>query len=679
MATIQQGSAQNKLGKPDGIPGRSKFNLTKHNYTTQRYGQQQVIGVWNAITGDKWKIRCAHELKTYTLAAPLMTPMYIEKDFFQVPRCAILPLNWDKIYQLPNIGEDIDASEVGTSIKAEVWQGFLEQINHIITEDHDTWTDTATTTEGAWTAITEMLKMAIVEEYIYSYGSLINTMGCKMAAIWKQANKDTAKTDGYNVKTFDEAFENIWKEISYGFRVNWDEENPLDVDINLNEEVAGNRITLNEFLERARDDHNWTLTRFYIAAAGTYVDGTESDPTDVKRPMGNLQKAIYYTMNERTEYAEPVDMARWWSYQLVNAEYFTNDKVDYIYSAELFRQYVGGIVNKFYGFAQFEWNGIKYQYDNLSAKYFTEIAVNDWGETSTFNYLAALFSYKRSLKYLDYFTGSKTRPLAVGDVTVNTDAQGRVQVMDITHNIQKQRLLNAVNRIGRKAEDYAKEMLGVEMKWDYHTPLWLGSTRDVIRAEQTENTGEAQMTEAIAVTSKLYSYGGNYQFEVDIDRDSIILALSFYDLERSYARGVHRSYMHVDRMDMFNSYMQYTGDQALLAAEYDAALAAGGEEKTFGYVPAYEEFKQDYNEANGGFITALPGYTFIDGMERNNANFRPASINQSPDFIRCRPTELDRFYNSLTGHSLANYFHFIIDFYNEVECVRPMAFNPSIL
>lgn len=678
MATIQTGGGQNKLPQPEKAHYSTFDQLSKHIYTTGRFGENQVCCVMNAITGDNIKIRNEHKLTTYTLSAPLMTPIYMEKDFFLVPRQAILPWNWEKIYQQPNIGEDIDATVVGTSVKIETWQRFLTQINTEI-NSANTGIINSGTIEDALEQLTNMIKLLIVEEYIYSYGSLLNNMGCKMAAIWKPTSGGESEVwqEFMKSKNFDEIFEKIIYEIEYGFSVYWEDSEEqmytvqgIRTDRQIDTTAVGNKISMNEFLTKARDDSNWHITTWYKSS--TQI---QNDLAALKTQIGRLRIGLTASRNNRTEYEEPVDLARVWAYQLINAEYFTNDKVDYIYSAELYRQYIGNLIDKQEGdFYTFDWNGISYQYDYLSAYYFGLMTYQ-----INFNYVAALFSYKRSLKYLDYFTGSKTRPLGVGDFNVNPDELGRVNVIDITRKIQAQRFANAVNRIGRKAEDYAKSLFGVNMKRDMHTPIWLGSTRDIIRSSETENTGDAQISSPNAVTSRLESYGGNSQFNIDVDRDGIIVGIYFFDLERSYSRSIHRSFMHVNRYDMYNPYLQYTGDQEIKAAEYDASLESTGEQNTFGYVPAYEEFKQDFNEAQGGFITALPGYTFIDGMEKNSGLFRPTQVKQGPDFIRQKPVELDRYYNSLTGHSLANYFHFIIDFYNDIDAKRPMSYNPQIL
>lgn len=674
MATIQTGGGQNKLPQPEAAHYSTFDQLSKHIYTTGRFGENQVCCVMNAITGDKIKIRNEHKLQTYTLSAPLMTPIYMEKDLFQVPRQAILPWNWEKIYQQPNIGEDVDATVVGTSVAASVWKRFLEKLHTQLYNQRVELTN-ATSSQELITAVEKIIKTAVEYEYIYSYGSLLNNMGCKMAALWKQYNMTDGNAENPKAKTFDQALEHALASIEYGLVVDFGTQGvPVNVEFgNGLDAQIDRRISTNEFLQKIRDDHNWELIGIYNSKTN-YLDNTATLST-LQTATNKFKQRTAYLNNTRRDWTEPIDLARLWAYQLVNAEYFTNDKVDYIYSAELFRQYIGFLTDAYDSPGYFEWNGIQYNYDYLSAYYFGQKTNVD---TQDGNYLAALFSYKRSLKYLDYFTGSKTRPLGVGDFNVNPDEQGRVNVIDITRKIQAQRFANAVNRIGRKAEDYAKSLFGVDMRKDMHTPIWLGSTRDIIRSSETENTGDAQINAPNAVTSKLESYGGNSQFEIEVDRDSIIVGIYFFDLERSYSRSIHRSFMHVNRYDMYNPYLQYTGDQEIKAAEYDAGL--GNTESTiFGYVPAYEEFKQDFNEAQGGFVTALPGWTFIDGMEKSEGIYYPTQTQQGPDFIRQKSVEMDRYYNKLTGHSLANYFHFIIDFYNEIEAKRPMSYNPQIL
>lgn len=161
-----------------------------------------------------------------------------------------------------------------------------------------------------------------------------------------------------------------------------------------------------------------------------------------------------------------------------------------------------------------------------------------------------------------------------------------------------------------------------------------------------------------------------------MDRNSIIIGLVYFDIPRAYSKGVAREFADVDRFDWFNPYMQYTGDQPIYMSELDAAAP----DTTFGYTGAYMDKKQEYNEAFGGFIEDLKGWTFLDRFIEPTLNSGTLETKPiGPDFIRSKPSELDRFYISLSGRSLASYFHFILDIETHYEANRAMAYNPQIL
>lgn len=684
---IQHGDEQNRLGSPYGQPNYSRFPIKGHRFTTESFGRIDVCGVFNAIEADKTSWLPSHEITSYTMNAPLMQPLFKEKDYILVCRCAILPFNWDKIHVQPNIGQDIDASLYGTSVKATTWAAFMQSPKTIMAvanayasyDVDDPYADTLN-------ALINAIRAIILGEYIFSYGSLLTKCGAKFAPIFH--DKDNNNYDDY----FDWVIKEIFTDI-YAFKVEFGD-NEYIVNIKLDKDYLDNKeITIDEFLDRARENPGDFEIKELYGSIGETINTTD---IAWNATADRVQNA-YTQMNDYASvYTKPVDIARLWAYQLAVAEYMTNNHVDYIYSAELFRQLVhaheiqaNALFNS--GIAEEEtisYNGLTIPIDYLSAYYFGYYVSNilgridpdDLGSSYDFvieymRYMSLLFALRRSLKYMDYFVGSKTQPLAVGDVKINPDAGGKINVIDVTRKSQAYKFYNAIARIGRKAEDYSLEIMGVKQKHDWHVPLWLGATRSAVQANITDNTGEAQMTEANAQTSRFYGIEGKYKFDYEFDRDAIVIGLTYYDLERCYGNGVHRSFMHVNRFDMYNPFMQYTGDQEIYGEEYDARAT-----DTFGYVPAYEEFKQVYNEVDGGFMTKLPGYAFVDGLMENTRNAAATLEDKKigPDFIRSKPTELDRFYKSLTGHSLANRFHFIVDYYNEIDAKRRMAFNPGV-
>lgn len=662
---------------------KTKFPLSRHHFNTYRFGEYGIIMAENGIADDKWIFRIGTSIQSYTLKAPLMTPIHMNKDFFMVPKMAILPNAWEKIFTNPTIGDDIDASEYGTSVKASYFNNYAKNINLRL---YYQWNTDQTT----WTTINDLHKWFETEIYalnlaekLWSGGSLINCMGAKLHRTWRDANTH------YN---FDTAFEDFWKNSPIGLFRFTDRDTNEDFYVttpsftgteSAKRAAASNYkvLSFNEFWNKIKDGMRLEIISTYNLNASTQNSTLAQAQAVFTAWKSRLPYDAGY--NSYTVTAKPFDIAKLWAYHLMTAEFYTNDKVDYIYTAELYREYISSLIHtsfstltKYY----FTINGIKIPIDWLSAWWFKEFenifVIQDNIVASHYAYFNTLFKYERSLKYKDYFTGSRTRPLAIGDtkVTVNSNL---VDVVDISAKIQLQRFLNIANKVPRTLKGYTKGIFGKDVAPDWHNPLWLASTREKIFGNETENTGADQYSREVSRTTTLNNGGKNIEFNVELDRNSVIIGVVSFDIERAYSLGIQRDFTHVDRFDMYNPYMQYTGDQAVFTQEFDCADKTGG---TFGYQGAYMEFKQRVNEASGGFITALPGWTFMDSyVDANNAYERPIYTNIGPDFIRSKSTELDKFYIGLSGVSMANYFHFIAD--NDIicDCIRPMSFNPQIL
>ena len=98
-------------------------------------------------------------------------------------------------------------------------------------------------------------------------------------------------------------------------------------------------------------------------------------------------------------------------------------------------------------FDTYSYNGINVLYDVASGHYMS-IALASLNEgdnlvVAALGYLRNIFCIQDALKYGDYFTGSHTRPLAVGDVTAPV-VGNEVSAVYITKAIAYQRFLNVV-------------------------------------------------------------------------------------------------------------------------------------------------------------------------------------------------------------------------------------------
>lgn len=647
---------------------RSSFDLSYHFYDTMRFGELHPHFVMEGVKSDKIRLRSAHDVRSYSLKAPLMSKIQLKKDYFAVPMEAILPFNWDKIYTTPPLGDDVP-SDAGTYVEnfTELIFNFLSYLVSIVND----------TTKTDVERLDAYLHFLIVGEGILSDGSLPASLGIHLNSIFAANNAASSigNTNGFDTYS-SVMYSRIVANTSFSFRVEIGSERYAF----RSGASIQNTIVVSDFhvmLELLRD--NWD---FKVVA----VSGFSS----LFSTIGSLG---FYFKNPGFQHFG-LDLKRLWAYQLVCAHFYSNDHVDFIYSAELYREYVSSIFKFAYdsgsGFNfsypfSFVYNGISLYYDYLSAAAFHEFSVSDFTDSVQlscfYSYLQAIFGYKHSLRFVDYFVGAKTRPLAVGDVNVDVQpgSPQYVNIVDITRNIQAQRFLNAVNISGRKFSNYLEELFpGGKVAPDYHNPFYIGHTADDIYGQEIENTNVIDQESAeqpLSIISNLRSNGSRFEFSFECDRPCILLGISYFDVPRSYWSTIERQNFAKDRYDMFNPFMQFVGDQQIYQNELCPAKNSA---PVFGYTTRNMEYKQRYNQCAGGFVSHLPGYTFLnDRAWELDLFYQSPTI--GPSFIRSKSYELDRFYISLTGYSLCDYFHFIVDTYNDVKASRPMAYQPNIL
>lgn len=639
---------------------RSTFPLKQVILDTHRFGEYHPHLVIDGVTSDKLPWRSSHVARSYTLKAPLMQDIQMHKDYFLVPLRAILPLQADRIITNPNIGSDVPTDSYCN----------VENFNSSIDSFLVRWVSYLSSLLGsspidAKSFLGSYFKYLVLLESIYSHGSLLASLGCDLCScLVMESHRDSAAERSIDY-AFDAICRDFWTAmgtnkyfsvlvdgVTYRVYADFSELPFGEYDVKC--------IYFREFLQRIRDTADWSISSLpssfqttWLTSSNLYFHSFVSNDVDI-------------------------DLSRLWAYHLVCAEFYSNDKVDYIYSAELFREYICSLLNSHHNgefSGVFQWNGLDLPYDYLSSRVFSVMCshVSDlWNDDyfEYYQYFLTLFGYHRSLRFKDYFTGARTRPLAVGDTNIPV-VNNNVSVVDVSRNIQVQRFLNAVNATGRKFEEYLKGIFGVAPSPDHHNPIFLSHTSDSIFASEVENTAEAQQQQENSVTAVFRGNGSQFEFSVDVDEPCIIIGITSYDIERSYLNTIERSFFKKDRFDMFLPQLQFVGDQPIFRDELFAAAA----HVNFGYTFRDMHFKQLFNRAIGGFASdSLPGYAFAYG-KTNNASWD----NISPDFIRSKNVELDEFYLSLTHYSLGTYFHFIVVTTNTCNASRPMAYNPQIL
>lgn len=636
----------------------SHFNINRVVLGTHRFADvTPILGLEVVPDDKKAEFTSPHNLRSYTLKSPLMQDLTMRKEYGFVPLQVILPFNSEKIIVQPNHGDDVDPYDAGCAVK-----NFRGKLNAYLLAVKTYVTGFRSTSSVSQGILNKFMDILIFTERFVSSGSILASLNCHL---------DSMCPD------FDDYFDSVISNLALlalagklKFRV--PNSAGGNTDYQLTDPTAPEYMSFHDALGYLRDYSS--STHFLIVGDWSAVSGSSISPVFPDIVFNN------YPSTYTEDYS--INFGVVWAYQFYCKHYLSNDHVDYIYSAELFRQYLSSIIYAdLSNFDTFLYNGVTTQYDSTSAHYIgyfldkmTSAIVNGTSlPISSLDYFSVLLNFNRSLRYEDYFTGAKTQPLAVGNNNIAV-VGGNVSVVDTTKAIQWQRFRNAVERTGRKISKYIESLFpGVNMRSDMHDPLWLASVDCKVYTPEVENTGSAQVSQAQSVTSMFRSAESQYIFTTDIDRYGFIIGVCYYDIKRVYTQGIERMFSHADRFDMFNPMLQYIGDQDISEIELNGSRP----NNPFGYTLRYMEFKQLPNYAYGGFIKEyIPGFAFTY-VPIPYASGRPLNI--SPDFIRSNNGELDRFYTSLTGYSLGHYFHFIVMLENKLSINRPMSYAPSIL
>ena len=388
------------------------------------------------------------------------------------------------------------------------------------------------------------------------------------------------------------------------------------------------------------------------------------------------------------------DILQYVAYQMICSQFYTMDTVDSVYSSKLWLLNMEGIANNITLHEKpassvypqyFEWNGLRLQYDLFSKRVLNSIftrfsdllgkySVNSIDEELfyCFAFYSNLFVPQFCLRNIDYFAGSRTQPLAVGDVSAPV-TDNRVSAIDTTKSISYQRFLNAVNRARQTLNGYVKSIFGVDTKPDFSCPRALSSEvfnlSDSVNINTADNQGDRR--------SNINSKSSKYAFEMHFDYEAYVIGIGHFEYVSMYPFTVNRNNYHIERFDYYQPMLQDIGDQPVYLTELNGAVLSEegvplGNHPNFGYQLQDAEYKFAVPTVHGGFINNLPSWVFIDFYTQYFNNI-------TPEFLRLYPFYLDDFFTSLTGMSAESYFHFMNLIYVNCQMRRKMQFQPGIL
>lgn len=667
--------------------GYNRFKLDRPFYNTERYADINVIDVVEGVEGDKLQFGNRHSIQSYTWKAPKMFELFKKKSYFMMDMKSILPENWVKIYKQPNKGDDVN-DDVNCFSTDLIYKLFVYPISNCV---GGKWLASATgqsrdfidsfiySKEG----LTFLFKYLFLCESFFSDGSLFASMNCHLSnMVGFSSSYDTFDIDSST--NFDVEFDNLIGSIPFE-----------QLSINVNGVVINPEFISIEFVSLVD-----------ILRTSIDFEFTGNVDSSVVDSFLAFFSRMQFVSPDNTNDIYSLNYSRIVAYQLACVQFFTRDSVDNIYTAQ---DYLDNQKTLFLDIArsslisldlnvsykywpQFEYNGTSYDYDVYSGFILNRFGdfFSIWYESlgdgigsdillsefqNFYQFMYNFTFYRKNLRYGDYFNGAKTLPYSPADVTAEVKGDG-VSAIDITRSILMQRFANAVERVSNTWNDYLKGVMDGVAPPDVEQPRFLASVTSSVDGFEVENTTSEDQGKRVTI---LKSGNSNFIYEIECGSPCIVIGLSTYSIVNVYSKTVSPFWRFRDRFDMFNKFMQNVGDQNISQSERNSIFSP---EKIFGYTPRHMEYKQRYPIASGGFVNFLPGYSFIiDNIDSGNSIFELKNSDQkiSPLYIRSKNYELDRFYASLTGYSLASYFHFQCRYENYVDARRQMEFSPAIL
>lgn len=654
----------------------NRFNNGYKHYTSANYGEYTPFFNQICNPADSKKFKSVSQVRTLSLKSPLYSQVKMNKDYFFVPYDAILPNSWQKIYRNPSQGDDVpaDANTVIDDVRKlfSFAKRFVAKVQ--------TFFNPAPIEDAALLSLGKYIYMAFpLMDAFFSSAGLLSRLG------YNNNHSSTFKIDETFFPTWDRCTDILYPilfpdgvtmpftfssgGVGYKFTIGNDanfivnETYPDVMSISGRDALSFMRyfpdyIMSNEtdflaFLKGVRSKHTQPL-------AFDTADFFAQDILELKNLVFNYDQCV--------------------AYNLCCAQFYTNGNVDSVYNAELYRDSLGSFVKMFNSaFDTYSYNGINVLYDVTSGHYMNIALITvvdhegnhpDSQIISALGYLRNIFCIQNSLKYGDYFTGSHTRPLAVGDVTAPVVGE-QVSAVDITKAIAYQRFLNVVVKLKNSFADYLRSLFGSLPAPDYHEAKFVSHSEGSVDGFEVANTTGSDQGNLVTL---LHSVKENFEFELQVDMPGISLGIVSFVASRAYCQTRDRMFMREDRYDMFNPMLQTIGDQPIYGMEKSPLYTT-----PYGYVQRYMEYKQRYNVASGAFDDVLRTYCIIcDSPHASSNALELLSPNVNPVSIRLTPRELDRFFTSVAW-SYGNSFHFICEFVNQCDDVREADYAPSIL
>jgi hypothetical protein len=256
---------------------------------------------------------------------------------------------------------------------------------------------------------------------------------------------------------------------------------------------------------------------------------------------------------------------------------------------------------------------------------------------------------------------------------VNLATATSATIDQLIESMQIQALLRKDARGGTRYVEIIKSHFNVTSPdFRLQRPEFLSGGSISINQHPVPQTSESGTTDqaSLAAFSTATHLGQNIGFSKSFTEHGIVMVLACAKADITYQQGINRMWSRSERYDFFWPELQQLGEQAILNKEIYAqgstvdtgSTGTPDDERVFGYIPRYDEYRYKPSEIRGQFRSTYA--TSLDVWHIAEEFSSLPSLNQT--FIE-QNTPIER---SLAV--AASYPHLLCDFWFDYKCVRPM-------
>lgn len=706
MAGTLRSDDQN-IKRSNANRNRNRFDMSYQNLMSLRFGEVRPFYYQQVINEDTQIFSNSSELWTMQMKSPLMSNFVGYKDYFYVPMKCILPNVWE-IWKNNPLQEDDVPSNAYCTFPLEA---FISRMCDFCSLYSNNYRPSAFSLNGNQTYYQSLVKFVVLWMSVMSSNSLPIQLGINYQSLfYPNTNPYYVDLPGNPVFSLDELYEKI---LSSPFPISeYVESSSSDTPVfnpNMDYSIV---VTSSSLFE-----NSFTFRILYTDAENIYFDISGfrnffsfmtslfvSDVSDTSYSfsggcagfvldflMNRLYQIFDTSGNDLHRPNVDIGDGRSWdfspvyAYHLVGKQFYVNDQIDKVYTAD---EYLSELYNSAFNYGlssygindmSFDYNGHLVNYDLFSNYLISDIINTSFlasipivSNVSKFNsflsFFLNIFLPFESLRYGDYFTGSRLNPLALG-ADPNSYApvvSNEVQSLDMVQAMSYLNYYNDVNKIGATAWIQENGIYGSFPQSLDPMPRFISRSKFSIGEMQVENTSDTNTGD---IVSRGRSNDSSNGFAIDISESAIVLGLVSFDCPRIYQNVTDRLAFVKDRFDIFNPYFQNIGDQPILESE--SSMQSGSDTGVWAWQIRNTEYKQRLSVASGAFVGTyfLPSWAFVT----DSRNSKLSSF-----FIRNHSFEFDRFFVSLPNVSNAGYFHFYVRFFNRAISIRAMQDKPDI-